>query len=78
MIPEMVRGAPQGHFLRGSLCASKTLTLFFELPTTWFEEVDVENQPNRNSKLDGPPSPNLPPSAAGNRDLPSKPYVFSQ
>jgi hypothetical protein len=50
----------------------------FELPTTWFEEVEVENQSNRNSKLDGPPSPNLPPSAAGNRDLPSKPYIFSQ
>lgn len=28
-----------------------------EPPTTWFEEVDLENQPNRNSKLDDPPSP---------------------
>ena len=27
-----------------------------EPPTTWFEEVTVEFQPNRNNKLDGPPS----------------------
>ena len=29
----------------------------FELPTARFVEVEVENKPNRNSKLDGPPSP---------------------
>ena len=36
----------------------------FELPTARFVAVSVEIQTNRNSKLDGPPSSYVPPSAA--------------
>jgi len=48
----------------------------FELPTTWFEEVTVEIQPNRNSKLDGPPSPISPSNIAESRWITAKSYVM--
>lgn len=34
---------------------------------SWFEEIPIENQPNRNSKLDGPLSPLVPPNVADSR-----------
>ena len=49
----------------------------FELPTARFVEVDVENQPNRNSKLDGPPSLKLPLRAVESRRESANRYVFA-
>ena len=49
----------------------------FELPTTWFEEVTVEIRPNRNSKLDGPPSPLRPLRTVETRRASANRYVFA-
>jgi len=49
----------------------------FEPPTAWFVEVTVENHLNRNSKLDGPPSPFLPLRTVESRQYSSKRYVFA-
>ena len=50
----------------------------FKLPTTWFEEVTVEIQPNRNSKLDGPPSLKLPQETAEHRLITLVCYVSAR
>jgi hypothetical protein len=69
-------GAPQGHFLRGAPGEIRTpdraiepdaLDDWIVMTATRFEEVTVENQPNRNSKLDGLPSFNLLPNAIESR-----------
>jgi len=49
----------------------------FELPTARFVAVPVEIQTNRNSKLDGPPSPYIPLRSVEARQGSSKRYVFA-
>ena len=70
-----LRSSPLRGALRASVGALRAPRC--ELPTARSEEVTVENQPNRNSKLDGPPSPLMPLRSVESRQSSANRYVFA-